>query len=91
MINNIQSVAQLYGVNQKKTAVSTQSGVGRTATDEVVLSQTAQSFAQMLQKAQKSMGDVRQDRVEALTRQIADGTYQIDARAIADKLMQYGY
>lgn len=91
MINNIQGVAQLYGVNQKKTVVSARSGVGKTAADEVVLSQTAQSFAQMLQKAQKSMGDVRQDRVEALTRQIADGTYQIDARAIADKLMQYGY
>lgn len=92
MINNIQGVAQLYGVNQKKAPAANQVGIKEAAaSDEVVLSETAQSFAQVLQKAQKNMGEVRQDRVDELTRRIAAGTYQVNAQAIADKLMKVSY
>ena len=41
-------------------------------------------------KALAEVPDVRMDKVEQVRKQIADGTFQIDAEAIADKIMAGG-
>lgn len=46
--------------------------------------------AKLLQKANEivhSMPDVRSEKVESLKRRIQDGTYQVDAAAVADRLL----
>ncbi len=58
-------------------------------TDRVSLSPVAQDFARALQQVNEQP-DVRSDRVAALQAQIADGTYRVDADAIARRLVVGG-
>ena len=55
--------------------------------DSVKLSQQARLLMEASREAQ-SAPDVRQDKVEALRRQIADGTYQVDSRLLAENLIR---
>lgn len=54
--------------------------------DEVILSSSAQEFGHILQGL-KTMNEVRPERVQELARQIDMGTYRVDARAVADKMI----
>ncbi|MBP2634068.1 MAG: flagellar biosynthesis anti-sigma factor protein FlgM [Firmicutes bacterium] len=85
--NNIQSILKTYGDNKTVKAVKSENSVTNVSKqDEVVLSSQAQSFSQVLQKAQ-SMSDVRVDKVETLSAQINSGAYYIDATDIAGKIL----
>jgi len=86
--NNIQAVAGAYAANNKKikTAVKDESPDTSINKDEVLLSTQAQSFSQILQKAQ-SMPEVRQDKVDTYSAQIGAGLYQIDPKGLADKIL----
>jgi negative regulator of flagellin synthesis FlgM len=85
--NNIQSILKTYGDNKTVKAVKSENNVINVSKqDEVVLSSQAQSFSQVLQKAQ-SMSDVRVDKVETLSAQINSGAYYIDATDIAGKIL----
>lgn len=53
--------------------------------DKVAVSDKAQVFQALLQKA-KELPSVREDRVKALTEQIERGEFQIDGQKIAEKL-----
>lgn len=54
--------------------------------DEVSISQQAQQLARLL-GAVTDQPDVREARVAALRQQLADGTYTVDAAAIAARLV----
>ena len=55
--------------------------------DSVRLSHQAQLLMEASRAAQGAP-DVRQDKVEALRRQVADGTYQVDSRLLAEQLIR---
>ena len=54
--------------------------------DAVSLSDTARSLS-AARKAVADAPDVREDRVSALKAAIADGTYSVDSRNLASKLL----
>ena len=55
--------------------------------DKVVLSPKAREIQDASQRA-ASLPDVREDKVHQIRRQLAAGTYSIDGRKIAFKMMQ---
>lgn len=57
--------------------------------DEMILTPRAQEM-QVARRALEATPDVRQDRVDAVRKQIADGTFKVDPAAIADKLLKGG-
>ena len=90
--NSIQSgVAGVYASQQ--TSVRKTTGVSQAVSDkdEIVLSSQAQSFSAALQKAKDASTDVRQDKVVFYENQIAAGTYNVDAQALAAKMLQTRY
>lgn len=89
--NNMQSILKTYGTNKIVKTVNTENKTTDISkSDEVVLSSQAQSFSQILQKAQ-SMSDVRVDKVETLSAQIDSGSYYIDSTDIAGKILSARY
>lgn len=87
--NIIQNAAKVYGdqgklsqtvKNDKTKTVATQSP------DEVILSTNAQEFGGMISKLQ-SLPDVRADKVNALSDQVAQGSYHVDAYEIASSML----
>ncbi len=61
-------------------------GSGGPQGTRVEISDTAQLMKQASEIA-KSAPDVRQERVNSLKKSIQDGTYQVDSRAVADRLV----
>lgn len=91
--NNVQSVLKAY--TDLKSVKNTQKDKQISASelskkDEVLLSSQAQSFSQILQKA-KNMPQVRQEKVDGIAAQFAAGQYNVDTRAIADKMLNSRY
>lgn len=84
--NNIQAVTGAYNVSS--TGGARRSGTAERAhkADEVVFSSEAQTFSNMLQKL-RGMDESRAEKVETLRQQIADGTYEVDSKSIADRLL----
>ena len=79
-------VAQVYG-NQSVEKNYNSSQVGATSTlDQVSFSAVGKDM-QIAKNALSSVPDVRQDRVNELRASIANGTYQVSAESLADKLM----
>lgn len=54
--------------------------------DQVILSSGVQEFGHVLQRA-VAMSDVRPEKVKELSKKIQDGTYQVDSRRIAEKMI----
>lgn len=54
--------------------------------DEVILSTGVQTFGQILQGIQ-DIPEVREEKVKALSTQVENGTYHVDSRDIADKMI----
>lgn len=84
--NNIQAVTGAYNVSS--TGGARRNGAVDRAhkADEVVFSSEAQTFSNMLQKL-RGMDENRAERVEALRQQVADGTYEVDSKSLADRLL----
>lgn len=83
----VQTILKAYG-DQSKVAKNTKterSGPVQKR-DEVILSSEAKEFGQILQ-ALKKLPDVRDDKVNELTKKIESGTYNIDSKDIAEKLV----
>ena len=89
---------------QQATATSRAAGAGNTPeaggsrgagragrrADHVELSSQAQEMQRALE-AVNDQPEIRADRVTELRAQIADGTYRVDARTIAARLVQEGH
>ena len=93
-----QDAGQIYQRQVQQADAAAADGLRRAAngahtsgrrSDRVSLSPVAQGFARALQ-AVTEQPEVREDRVAALQAQIANGTYQVDAGAIARRLVTGG-
>ena len=65
-------------------------GRGGRRADQVQLSSQAQELQRALD-AVTAEPDVRAARVDALRQQVASGTYEVDARAIASRMVREGH
>ncbi len=83
----LQSLASLYANDHVKSVKKAQQAEGTSFKDELVLSQEAQSFSDMLSEL-KTMDEVRQDKVAELGQQMDSGRYRADAGDIADSILK---
>lgn len=79
---------QVQKQNQDRASLH-QQGVqsSQTTGDRVSVSPQARLFTEAYTAASNAP-EVRQDKVNALKERIANGTYQVDSRKIAEKLLQ---
>ncbi len=84
--NNVQAIASFYAANSATGTKRTRAAEQAAPKDEVVLSNNAQSFRDML-KELHGMDGVRQQRVEELSRQIENGTYNVSSANIAASML----
>lgn len=71
---------------EKTTAVNSNSTAGSVESDAVSISEKGRDVSEMT-KILKEMPDVRAERVAELKAQIADGTYNVSGRDIAEKIV----
>lgn len=88
--NNIQAVSGAYQVSSARPSVRAGAAQKSEKSDEVVFSHEAKRFSSMLQEL-RNMPEVRSEKVEKLSRQIADGSYEQDADKLAGSLLDARY
>jgi len=83
----IQSVLKVYS-EQNNVAKNAKTGKSQPTKgpDQVILSSGVQEFGHILQKA-VAMSDVRPERVREISKKVQDGTYHVDAKDVADKMV----
>ena len=85
--NNIQAVTGAYSVSSSASSRHVnKTEAGKDTADEVQLSTGAQNFSGLLQQLQ-GMDEVRTDKVEALSKQVTDGSYSVAAENVASSLV----
>lgn len=84
---NIDAYVKQVQDKDRAAATSEQPEKQQTKADTVVLSDTAKAV-QEAQTQLESIPDVREDKVAELKEQIDNGTYEIDAEKIADKMLR---
>lgn len=77
-------VTQIYQSSQKRTSSVKGS---RKSTDVCEISQSGRDY-QVAREALKAAPDVREDRILAIRRQMASGTYNVSAGEVADKMAE---
>ncbi len=86
IVNNVHSAANLYSVGATRYASSVASKKAASFKDDFKMSVQAASFKDMLRKIHNEP-EVRQDKVEELTRQIESGSYDVSAENIAASIL----
>jgi negative regulator of flagellin synthesis FlgM len=83
-INKMDNVFHVYNKNTSVNKVKTD----KTAkdTDQLKISENAVEFQYGLQKL-KNVEDIRMDKVERIKAQIKSGTYHVDGKQIAEKIL----
>lgn len=88
-IKTVQNIAKAYGDQTKLTkSTKSQSAHSSQQPDEVILSSQAQEASQQL-RTLKSVPEVRVDRVQELSEQIASGSYSVNSRELAERIIAY--
>jgi negative regulator of flagellin synthesis FlgM len=84
----VQSVLKIYADQNMNLKTRTERTEFKSlqSQDEVILSSGVQEFGQILQ-ALKDVPDVRKEKVQKLSAQVEDGTYNVDADEIANKMI----
>lgn len=84
-INKVDNVFQVYNKNSgvKKVKLNKEAK----ETDQIKLSEKAIEFQYGLQKI-KDVEEIRTEKVENIKNQIKAGTYEIDGKKIAEKMIQ---
>lgn len=82
----VQDTLKLYTDQSAKAKSSGRLQSSGSKQDEVVLSTKAQEFGQLLQKL-KTMPEVREERITELSASVNSGSYHVDAKEIADKVI----
>lgn len=87
-INNdgINKMLNIYNRNQGNVDNTNKTGKSKKL-DQLDISSNARDF-QIAMEEVKKQPDVREEKVARIKRQIESGTYEIDAKKIADKMMQ---
>lgn len=80
---NIQQVMKAYSKNVSKTKKTEKTAF---QSDKIEISESAKDF-QVAMKALSDLPDVREEKVEALKKKIADGKYQPSASDVAKKML----
>lgn len=84
---NIEAYVNQVQEKEKIDAISDQEAKQQVKTDTVEISNTAKKI-QEASKQLKTIPDVREDKVAQLKEQVENGTYEIDADKIADKMLK---
>lgn len=84
---NIEAYVNQVQEKDKADAAAGQPEQQQNKADTVALSNAAKDI-QEAQKQLKAIPDVREDKVAQLKEQIENGTYEIDAEKIADKMLK---
>ena len=82
---NINKMLNVYA-NQSNVDKTKKSGVAKKS-DEFNISSTARDFQVAMQEVKKQP-EIREAKVASIKQQIAAGTYRVDAKKIAEKMMQ---
>jgi negative regulator of flagellin synthesis FlgM len=82
----VQTILQVYGDNKVGKSSKADQASPAQASDEVILSPSAQEFGAYLQQI-KEMPEARADKVRELSAQIQAGTYQVDGNKVAEKMI----
>ena len=82
----LQALASLYNSDQARNVKRTHQPEGASFKDELVLSQEAQNFSDMLNEL-KTMDEIREDKVSELAWQVESGSYAPDVTAVAERIM----
>lgn len=80
-VRQLQKGATEQAVKTKKTTPSL------TDNDQVELSDRAREFSR-IKDVLETVPDIRSDRIEALSEAVKQGTYTVDSRAVAGKLIR---
>ena len=82
-----QNILKVYGEQSQITqnAKTSKTATNRTQ-DELILSSGAQEFSQVF-NAIKATSDVRPDKVKEFTDKIDAGTYEVNAKSVAEKML----
>jgi len=86
-INSVNKINQAY---KPKTNFSARGKVKKSEKDGLMLSSIAKDV-QIAKTALKKVPDVRMDKIEPIQKRIESGTYNIDAKAVATKMMRSGF
>ena len=82
-INSFDKVSQLYKTNSSNKAQKSSAYGG---SDQVQISQIGKDF-HVAKAAVKNSSDIRTEKVDAIKKQIEQGTYQISNKDVADKVV----
>lgn len=82
-IDAYNAVNQVY---QTATQTKKVTAAKKVENDKVEISQTGKDIA-TAKKAIAETSDIREDRVEAIKKQMAEGTYAVSMEDVADKMM----
>lgn len=83
---NIQDILKAYG-NQKKSPLVHKESVSADQNDTLELSVQAKEL-QEIQAGLKDVKEVRQEKIDRIKKEVEAGTYQIDARRIAEAIIE---
>ena len=84
--SQIQNIMKAYSENKVAKSGKTQESSSTGKSDEVILSSQAQEFGQIYQ-ALKAAPDVRNDKVAEISDRIAQGSYSVEAKDVAEKML----
>ena len=85
-VGSIPSAAQLNPYADVKRITQSPGAVSQ-KTDKLELTGSKQQF-QVAMKAARDVPEVRMEKVEAIKTQIEAGTYKVDSRAVAEKILE---
>ena len=84
-INRLNNIFQIYNKNTKTKKVT--SDKRKDGKDEIKLSEKAIEFQHALKKV-REVEDIRVDKVEKIKTQVKSGTYYVDGKKIAEKMLE---
>jgi len=83
-INNVENVFQVYNRNTGTKKVKSEKSLKDS--DEIKISEKAIEFQFALQKV-KDVEEIRSSKVDTIKNQIQAGTYHVDGKKIAEKML----
>lgn len=85
-VNNAQQVSN---VKKAHSAYAAADQPGASKLDEVQLSETAKTFTSSVKSVKEQIMDPvsRQQKIDSIRQQIEDGTYNVDSRDVAAKML----
>ena len=84
----VQNISKAYtDASKVSSGTKTVTGSGQRQ-DELILSPQAQEIRQAIADI-KELPEIRQDKVEAIASQIADGSYNVEARDVSEAIWAY--